>query len=513
MGDHVVVVGGGVAGMAAALELSACDCTVTLLEATSQLGGKFGGTESDGVVHEHGYHFFADYCVNFIDLMDQLGLSDTLEAREAIKFLRRGDFPNMRELRNNSSERFFWHNAYNGPVDWPHFVLYVYSILDLALEDFQETDFLDLISVNGYLASKPYMTVDAALLHQQSLLKTLSLASYRTSVSSYQRWMRYTLAYREPMMRVLNRNCMDGFIRPLEQHLQSRGVRIFRNAKVDRIEINERGGEINLARELDLGGQATSTISYDALVLALPIECVSKLIDDEFYSATSRFRRDRLGEPPPLASVRELKTAPMASLDIQFRHKIRDMPKEHITFLQSEFDLSCIDLSQLWNTGDATYVNAVATDIQRLTGLSGDYPQELILDEVLLFLGQSRADVESIHYRSNVDSPLFLNEVGSWHDRPEVVTAVPSIVLAGDYIRNSFGIASVEGAIMSAKQAVINLARYLNMEAAPRMLYPMEVPNEEIEKRRRILEPFKARALGALWAQGKDGQKRSALFE
>ena len=512
---HVVVIGGGVAGMTAALELSGGACDVTLLEARSELGGKLGGTDVGGRVHEHGYHFFADYCVNLLELFERLGLSGELEAREAVKFLRRGQFPAMREMRNPASDRYFWHNAYNGPVEWPHYVLYAYSVMDLLLAEFQESDFLDLVSVNSYLASKPYMTVDAALLHQQSLLKTLSLASYRTAISSYQRGMRYPMAYPEPMMRVMTKNSLDGFIRPFEAHLRARGVQIFRDTKVERVVLKERGGEVCTNRPVSLGSGDTgrTVLPYDALVLAVPIEQLSALLDDALFAATSRVRRAGLGAPPPLGNIRELQSAAMASLDIQFRHKIPDMPKEHITFVQSEFDLSCVDLSQLWKTGDATYINAVATDVRALSGLSEDYRQQLLLEEVLAFLGQRPADVESVTYRSNEDAPLFLNEVGSWHDRPEAFTTVPSIVVAGDFVRNSFGIAAVEGAMLAAKQAVVCLARYLGLQAQPHILVPKDVSNDQIRLRKQALEPLKALALGSLWSRRDLTPRSSDLME
>jgi uncharacterized protein with NAD-binding domain and iron-sulfur cluster len=499
---RIVVLGGGVAGMAAALEMSA-SCDVTLVEAQAEFGGKLGGTEAGGRVHEHGFHFYADYYVNLLDIIAQLGIPDLFVPREAVKFLWRGGFPTMRELRNPASERYFWHNAHNGPVDWTHWVLYAYSVLDLLLSEFQESDFLDLLSVNSYLASKPYVTVEVALLHQQSLLKTLSLASYRTAISSYQRWMNYVLAYPEPMMRVMRCNSLDGFVRPFAAHLESLGVKLLRETKATRIVLKERGGEVIISRPLSGANGDSTALPFDGLVIAVAMEQLSELLDDQLFEATSRFRRNGFADPPPLGNIRELQSAPMASLDIQFKHRITGMPPEHITFLQSEFDISCIDNSQLWSSGDASYINAVASDVRSLNGLSEDYKVKLLLDEVLIFLGQRAEAVDSVTFRSNTDAPLFLNEIGSWHDRPEVFTAVPTIVVAGDYVRNSFGLASVEGAIVAARQAALCLSRNLGVDHAPKILYPHDVDKDQILRRKELLEPLKARALGTLWA-GRD---------
>jgi isorenieratene synthase len=77
---RVVVVGGGLAGMSAALELAERGAAVTLVEAASHLGGKLGGwpIEIDGETYpmEHGFHgFFAQY-YNLDDVIHRLGLDD-----------------------------------------------------------------------------------------------------------------------------------------------------------------------------------------------------------------------------------------------------------------------------------------------------------------------------------------------------------------------------------------------------------------------------------------------------
>ena len=116
-------------------------------------------------------------------------------------------------------------------------------------------------------------------------------------------------------------------------------------------------------------------------------------------------------------------------------------------------------------------------------------------------------------YRSNLDAPPFLNEIGSWHDRPEVFTAVPSIVVAGDYVGNSFGLASVEGAIVAARQAALCLSRNLGVAREPKILYPRDIDKDQIRRRKELLEPLKARALGTLWANRDQQPKSSALMD
>ena len=74
---RVVVVGGGLAGMAAATALAERGYAVTLLEAASHLGGKIGGWEVEALGErfpvEHGFHGFFDQYYNLRDLLGAAG--------------------------------------------------------------------------------------------------------------------------------------------------------------------------------------------------------------------------------------------------------------------------------------------------------------------------------------------------------------------------------------------------------------------------------------------------------
>src|ERR671929_1083577 len=71
---QVTVVGGGPAGMVAALRLAERGCRVRLLEATDRLGGKGGAGLRDGRLEEHGYHIFPAWYLNHWRLVDELGI-------------------------------------------------------------------------------------------------------------------------------------------------------------------------------------------------------------------------------------------------------------------------------------------------------------------------------------------------------------------------------------------------------------------------------------------------------
>lgn len=81
---RVIVVGGGPAGLSAALELASRGVDVLLLEAGGQLGGKVSGwtEELEGVPVdvEHGVHGWFERYRNFTELLERYGLQGALNA-------------------------------------------------------------------------------------------------------------------------------------------------------------------------------------------------------------------------------------------------------------------------------------------------------------------------------------------------------------------------------------------------------------------------------------------------
>ncbi len=78
MGRTFLVVGGGIAGLAAALELSSGDHAVTLVEAAERFGGKIATERQDGFLLEAGPDSFARHNRAGLDLVRELGLEERL---------------------------------------------------------------------------------------------------------------------------------------------------------------------------------------------------------------------------------------------------------------------------------------------------------------------------------------------------------------------------------------------------------------------------------------------------
>jgi monoamine oxidase len=79
---HVVVIGGGLAGIAAAIELRDQGTEVTLLEARGWLGGATCSFSRDGLAIDNGQHVFLRCCTQYLWLLDRLGMTGSVTMQD-----------------------------------------------------------------------------------------------------------------------------------------------------------------------------------------------------------------------------------------------------------------------------------------------------------------------------------------------------------------------------------------------------------------------------------------------
>jgi uncharacterized protein with NAD-binding domain and iron-sulfur cluster len=75
---RVAVAGGGLAGLAAALDLKDAGCEVHLFERSRLLGGRATSFELDGRVVDNGQHVYLACCTEFVRFVERAGLGGAL---------------------------------------------------------------------------------------------------------------------------------------------------------------------------------------------------------------------------------------------------------------------------------------------------------------------------------------------------------------------------------------------------------------------------------------------------
>ena len=84
-GSEVVVVGGGLAGLTAALDLAEAGVATALVERRPFVGGKTYSFDDGGVELDNGQHIYLRCCTAYLDLIERLGLSDCVRTQPRLR--------------------------------------------------------------------------------------------------------------------------------------------------------------------------------------------------------------------------------------------------------------------------------------------------------------------------------------------------------------------------------------------------------------------------------------------
>jgi phytoene dehydrogenase-like protein len=132
----VAVVGGGLAGLTAALRLAQRGFAVTVYEAKETLGGNFSANDVHGVYHDVYPHMFCPWYSNFWQVFGEINHMEPdaarallFDPREGVKFQDK-DSTNYLELQNGTTLRSVLANLNSKVESWPDMFLLGFSMLD-----------------------------------------------------------------------------------------------------------------------------------------------------------------------------------------------------------------------------------------------------------------------------------------------------------------------------------------------------------------------------------------------
>ena len=229
----VTVIGGGLAGMVVARELSKQHVRVVVLEGKDRLGGKAGADPNPGQPtrrDDHGYHIFPGWYVNVRRLLVDLGLEHRLIPFDHVNFVKPGRYGDFRKLWA-PAPRFLWRNITSGLLPWYEVVLAIYSALDLASRKFNESAFLDRVSANGFLRSRFYATEGVSKAQHGFVLQASAIPHYLLSAMTASQLLASYFRTPLPLHAMLNDDLDTAFIQPLRSSLLNVGVQIRMNAR------------------------------------------------------------------------------------------------------------------------------------------------------------------------------------------------------------------------------------------------------------------------------------------
>jgi hydroxysqualene dehydroxylase len=435
-GRRVLVVGGGLAGIAAALDCAQAGARVTLVEVRRRLGGAAYSFERDGLHMDNGQHVFLRCCGAYRALLRRLGSEQliSLQPRLEIPVLRPGRTPAT--LRRGSLPAPL-HLA-GALARYPYLTLAqrlgaARAALGLMRLD-PADEALERLTFGQWLAAHGQGPEAVAALWDLIALPTLNLPAAQASLALA------AFVFRTGLLSGADAGDIGFHRAGLAQTIGEPALRALREAGVEvrmgwraetlavadgRVEVHGRGA-----------GEGEEALSADAAVVALP------------HSRAATLLEPLLGEPA--RALNGLGSSPIVNLHVVFDRQVCEQPFAAGvgTPVQYLFDRTAAGGAP----AGCQYLAVSLSGAEREMAMSVDGLRELYLPALRELLPRAREAKVELFVATREHAATFRASPGVSALRPRPDTAVPGLVLAGSWTRTGWP-ATLEGAVLSGHEA------------------------------------------------------------
>jgi squalene-associated FAD-dependent desaturase len=445
---HVVIVGGGLAGLAAAAALVDSGLRVTVLEARRRAGGRAASFEDPvaGGLVDACQHVAMGCCTNFLDLCRQAGLTDALRHDRTLWFIGPDG-----ERAACTPSRLLPAPLHLAPLlfGMRHFSLGEKISLGLGmlrLARFRGADATDTQTAQAWLAAIGQPERVIRLFWQPVLESALGESIDLVSVSAARKVaVDGFLAHREAAdLHVPTVPLGSLFGDRFVGWLESQGVAVQTGRIVTGIERDAAG----LACAVACGDAA---LACDAVVVALPWKQAARLLPDLV----------------PVADER-LAGSPITAVHLWFDRDVIDLPHAVLVGRVSQW----VFRADVAAGGSAGYCQVVISASRGLLDGDRDRLLETVVAELREIFPAART-ARLVDSRIVTDPTAVLSvRPGVDAARPPAISAVDNLFLAGDWTATGWP-STMEGAVRSGRIAA---AAVLAQAGRPRQSLTADLP-------------------------------------
>jgi squalene-associated FAD-dependent desaturase len=455
-----VVVGGGLAGITAAIALGQAGADVTLLEAKPRLGGATMSFIRDGLVVDTGQHVFLRCCTAYRGLLDRLGMSAhaPLQPRFDVTVLTPSRRTRLRRSRLPAPVHLLTALARYPLLSYPERSRV--SLAALAMRRVDPADpATDELRFGDWLARHGQDERARRALWDLFSVASLNVpgddASLALAATVVQTGLLGDSGAADIGVPALSLGELHGAA--AERLLAKLGATVRTNTKVAGIEAGGTAAagsryRVTLVRAED------SVLEADAVVIAVPHEAAARLVPAGAISAET------------VAGWAGLGAAPIVNVHVIYDRKVMDVPFAAAVDSPVQWVFDRTRISGMHARGDDGQYLAISLSAadEYVDVPAAELRERFVPALTELFPAAREASVTEF-FVTRERRATFRQLPGTARLRPKAATALPGLVLAGSWTDTGWP-DTMEGAVRSGLNAVLALREGLEHPADKRIV-------------------------------------------